>query len=115
MLNQEYSYYLLKTFLAGLPTIPGVLGLLTLVICMALLLKLFNPERRTLFLWTGLTLSVALLTIAFYSAVFEFDENPDSLSVYNPADNEGECGTIWTNWIRGGYGIGSRCPKGCYR
>jgi hypothetical protein len=115
MLNQEYSYYLLRIFLSGLPSLPGLLGIIALLGAIALYYKLISPSRRLLFLWLSFSMALIMLTTAFYSAVYEFDEQPEKLAIYDPADNEGRCGTVWTNWMKGGYGMGDPCPVGCYR
>lgn len=115
MLNQEYTYYVFKTFIAGLPSIPGILGLIVLFLSVLVFLRLVKLPNSKLLSLLSLALAIALLTTAFYGGIYEFDEKPETLAVYEPADNEGECGKVWTNWHKGGYGIGNRCPMQCYR
>ena len=88
MLNQEYSYSLLRTFLSGLPSLPGLLGVIALLGAIALYYKLISPSRHLLFLWLSFSMALIMLTTAFYSAVYEFDEQPEKLAIYDPADNE---------------------------
>jgi hypothetical protein len=115
MTNQEYSYQVLTTFLSGLPSLYGVLGIITLLVTAVLFFKVIEIQRHSLALLVSLCLTLIFFTTAFYTGVYEFDENPASLAVYDPTQNEGQCGTAWTRWMKSGYGMGNDCPAGCYR
>jgi hypothetical protein len=115
MTNQDYIDQLLTTFLSGLPSLYGLLGIITLLVMAALSFKVIETQRHNLALMVSLGLTLFFFTTAFYTGVYEFDENPASLAVYDPTQNEGQCGKIWTRWMKSGWGMGNRCPVGCYQ
>jgi len=115
MLSQHYTYYLFKVLLAGLPSIFGALFILLILATLYILLKVSIPRKMALF-WSSLILTLIAGSATFYNAVYEFDERPEMLMEAGAPAIDPECGTAWTNWIRGGYGLGgNRCPEGCYR
>ena len=114
MLTQEYTYYIFKVLLAGLPSIPGALFMLFLLGAVYGLLNTVTGKGMLTF-WVCLILAIAAGLTTFYTAVYEFDENPQALIAKGAPQNDEECGTAWSNWAKGGYGMGNTCPKGCYR
>ncbi|MCP4929752.1 MAG: hypothetical protein GY918_11920 [Gammaproteobacteria bacterium] len=117
MLTHDYAYYLLKVFIAGLPSLPGILTLLLFIgaLISRAVFKSFKPELRTYTFYLCLLGSAVLATITFYSAILELDERPDTLEFTGLPDGEASCGSRWTNWIKSGHGTANPCPKGCYR
>ena len=116
MLIQNYAYYLWKITSAGLLSLPGMLSVLLLVAAVATLKLLKSGGAlRTAAFWLILIAAVGSFVVAFNNAVYDFDENPDSLVIPGLPAGEPDCGTAWSGGIRGGYGMGNPCPQGCYR
>lgn len=116
MLIQHYAYYLWKITSAGLLSLPGILSILLLITAVAALRVLSRGGLlRTAVFWLLLIAAVASFVVAFNNAVYDFDEDPDSLVIPGLPAGEPDCGEVWSGWIRGGYGMGNPCPKGCYR
>lgn len=62
-----------------------------------------------------LTVGVVCIFTAFYSAEYEFEEHPELIIFETLPAGEPDCGTAWTGWIRGAYGISNSCGQACYR
>jgi hypothetical protein len=117
MLTQNYAYYLLKVFIAGIPSLPGILSAF-FVLCAFISLAVFktsNPGLRPYVFWLSLLISALLAVVTLYTATFEFEEHPETLVFEGVPKGAPTCGTGWTTWAKGGYGISNACPKGCYR
>lgn len=115
MLNQHYFFYVWKVASAGLTSMPGMVSILLLVAALATLFLLSSGSRlRTPGFWLLLLGAIAAFTLAFRGATYSFVEDPDSLDIPALA-GEPDCGTVWSAWIRSGYGMGNPCPVGCYR
>jgi hypothetical protein len=113
MLIQDYSYYLLKILSNGLMSITGFLAIFLLLGSFVAFSKLekFRGTAFSVLLAAGLT----LFLISFYSAVYEFEEHPEQIVFDSLPAGEPNCGTAWSGWIRGAYGLGNSCPEGCFR
>jgi hypothetical protein len=113
MLIQNYSYYLFRILEDGMMSLFGVLAILLIVGAFVAFAKL--PK----FQWTAFGLLLVVGTVsffaAFYSGQYEYEEHPESIVFETLPAGEPTCGTAWTGWIRGAYGIGNPCPEGCYR
>jgi hypothetical protein len=116
MLTNHYSFYILKLLQAGLLS---PLGMLSVALLLAAFTSRFVIKQksvvRTSLFWALLIVSLGLQGTAFYTAVYEFDERPETLSFETLPKGEPNCGTAWTDWLKAGYGISNPCPKGCYR
>jgi hypothetical protein len=97
--------------------LPGILTLILLVgaIGSLSLFKKYRSEIRSYAFWSSFLLSLILGTVTLYTATFEFEEHPETLTFSGLPEGEPSCGTGWTYWTKGGYGTGNPCPKGCYR
>jgi hypothetical protein len=117
MLVQDYSYYLYKLLLSGIFSIAGIVFVLSLLgaVYALIFLKAGSPRIRLLAFWSLLILAVIVLLVSFYTSVYEFEERPETLVFAELPLGEPTCGTAWTNWIKGAYGINNPCPSGCYR
>ena len=117
MLAQDYAYYIYKVLLAGIPSLAGILSLIFFAAAVAAYLTLGKPKPglRMPAFWLSLVVALALQTTAFYSAVYEYDEQPETLTETGLLDTEPACGVAWSNWAKGGYGMGNSCPSGCIR
>jgi hypothetical protein len=116
MLINHYSFYVLKLLQAGLLSPLGLLSVALFIAAIAsrLLLKQ-KPLLRAMGFWVLLIVSLGLQGTAFYTAIYEFDEQPETLVFETLPQGEPDCGTAWTTWLKAGYGINNPCPKGCYR
>jgi|GEM_PF-2073858 len=116
MLINHYSFYIMKLLQAGLLS---PLGMLSLALLLAAVTSRFLIKQksvvRTLAFWSLLVISIGLQGSAFYTAVYEFDEQPETLVFETLPQGEPNCGTAWTSWLKAGYGISNPCPQGCYR
>jgi hypothetical protein len=117
MLTQDYAYTLLKVFIAGIPTLPGILTVLFFlgVFVSLIAFKTFKPGLRPYVFWLSLLASLLLFTVTLYTTTFEFEERPETLEFSGLPDGAPTCGTGWTGWAKSGYGMSNACPKGCYR
>jgi hypothetical protein len=117
MLVQDYSYYLYKLLLGGIFSLAGMLIVLFLVGAFAALelLKTRNPRIRMPAFWSLMALAVIALVVSFYTSFYEFEEHPETLVFEGLPLGAPDCGTAWTGWIKGAYGISNPCPWGCYR
>lgn len=117
MLSDNYSNFVWTIFLAGSQSVAGVAGILLIIAWLALLLmptpilgRLKQP-----FLWTLFPLGVLCLATAFYTSIYVFDEDPESLIAEFSLDSP-VCGAASTDWFKAGYGFGNPCTeKGCTR
>jgi hypothetical protein len=113
MLIQDYSYYLLKIYTDGMLSLLGILSIVLIVGAFVVFSKL--PKFKwTAFLIVFLLGLVSMMT-AFYSTIYEFEEKPETIVFESLPSGEPTCGTGWTGWIRGAYGISNPCEYGCYR
>ena len=116
MLIQNYTYYLWKIISAGLLTLPGILSVVLLIVAVVALKQLDAASKlRVPAFWLILIVAIGSFVVAFNNAVYDFDEDPDSLVIATLPEGEPDCGTAWSGWIRGGYGMGNPCGLGCYR
>jgi hypothetical protein len=114
MLTQDYASTLFNVFMAGLPSVPGILTILLLVctIISPRLIKASKPRLRAYAFRSSLLLLLILATTTLYTATFEYDEQPETLDLQV---GERTCNSGWSGWTKAGYGTGNPCPKGCYR
>ena len=117
MLIHPYPYYLSK--ILGI-TFMSLLGILAIVLLVgALILWRVSKTRQSVAAkrtgWAISAIAVIPFVIAFYSAEYEFDERPEQFQALFPQDQLVDCGTSWTNWIRGAMGLSNPCPEDCYR
>jgi hypothetical protein len=117
MLLQDYAYYFFRILVAGALT---PLGLLTIAMILAAIAVFVYFGRNRIKIhastsWILLFIGLACLIATFYSAVYEFDEQPETLAFATLPDGEPTCGVVWSNWIKSGYGLNGTCPRGCYR
>jgi hypothetical protein len=117
MLTQHYNYYIGQLLIAALTSVQGIIALLFLAggIWALFALRTKRPGLRLPVFWLCLVASVGLITNGFYSSIYEFDEDPQSLIDTGKLTDDADCGPAWTNWAKGGYGMGNPCPAGCYR
>jgi hypothetical protein len=113
MLIQDYSYYLIRILADGMMSLFGVLSVVLIIGAFVLFSKV-SKFKWTIFLIV-LLLGITSLMTAFYSATYEFDEKPETIVFESLPSGEPTCGTVWTGWIRGAYGISNACGTGCYR
>ena len=116
MLNQHYFYYVFKISEAAFLSALGLLALAMLIVAVVALSKLQRGTwLRRFSTGVSIVLAIGLFFTAFGNAVYEFDEQPETLiSELLPA-GEPDCGTGWSGFIRSGNGMGNPCPVGCYR
>ena len=113
MLIQDYSYYLLKILGNGMMSFVGILSIILIIGAFVALSKL---EKMRGWAFTGLLVAgLVAFGFAFYSAEYEFDEQPELIVFETLPEGEPTCGTAWSGWIRGAYGLGNSCPQGCFR
>ena len=117
MLIQDYSYYLYKLMVDAAFSLVGIISILLLMGAIAALvsLKSSRPKLRVPAFGFLLIAAIVGFGVAFYSASYEFEEYPEQLVFDTLPEGEPDCGTKWTGWIKGGYGISNPCPQGCYR
>jgi hypothetical protein len=117
MLTQDYTYYLFKVLEAGLLGIPGFIAILLLFAALILFLRQRATPTKLgyLSLWACLLLLMVVTSFAFYEGVYEYNEDAESLIEETFPEGSTDCGTAWTNWAKGGYGMGNPCPNNCYR
>jgi len=115
MLTQHYFYYVWKILSAGMLSLPGLLSILLLIAAIVCGMRLAHESRvRLPALWLLLVGSAGMFLLAFNGGIYSFDEKPETLEIA-ALQGEPTCGTAWSGWIRGGYGMGNPCPQGCYR
>lgn len=115
MLNNSYSDFLSTIFLTGLQSVWGWAGL---ILAIAFLITVFFPvgpsgKLRVPVCWILAVAALVCLTTAFYSAIYEFDEDPESLVAEFALDTTQVCGSGTTVWTKAGYGFGNPCPTDC--
>lgn len=117
MLIKNFLYYLSVILLAGLESAIGMVAiiLITGAVIVLMLPAARHLKLRTPAVWALLTSGILCMTVAFYTAVYEFDEHPEILAIDSLPDGEPDCGTATTSWTKAAYGIGNPCPQGCYR
>lgn len=117
MLIKNFAYYLSVILFAGLWSAFGIAALLLLGAALViLLLPAFKTRSiRVPAFWTLVSAGFICLLISFYTSVYEFDEQPETLVIESLPPGEPNCGTGTTNWTKAAYGIGNPCPPGCYR
>ena len=113
MLIQDYSYYLIKIFISGMMSLFGILSVVLIIGAFVLFSKV--PKFKWATFLIVFVLGITSLMTAFYSATYEFDEKPETIVFESLPSGEPTCGTEWTGWIRGAYGMGNPCGAGCYR
>ncbi len=117
MLIQDYNYYLTKILLDGMISMFGILSILLLIVAFVALVVMRDKGsllRIPVFLLM-LSLAIASFINAFYSASYEFEEHPETIVFESLPAGEPNCGTAWTRWIKGAYGLSNPCPPGCFR
>jgi len=117
MLIKNYDYFLMALLKSGMLSPIGLLSILLFIAAVGSLIwfKPSHPKLRAPAFWGLLLVSISCQVVAFYTAVYEFDEHPETLVFAALPEGEPDCGTAWTNWLRAGYGISNPCPRGCYR
>jgi hypothetical protein len=115
MLIQDYTYYVFNLLATGAVTPVGLLSLALLVGSVVSLFALRGNHMRSAAFWGLLLVGIACLMTSFYTAVYEFDERPETLTFDSLPAGEPDCGTAWSGWIRTGFGLPNSCPEDCYR
>ncbi|MDP6437725.1 MAG: hypothetical protein QF790_10560 [Gammaproteobacteria bacterium] len=117
MLLQDYAFYFYRILAAGMLTPLGLLAIILLLaaISACIYFRRGRTNIQAFSAWVLLVAGMACLVTAFYSAVYEFDEQPESLAFDTLPKGEPTCDSAWSKWIKSGYGLNNNCPKGCYR
>jgi hypothetical protein len=115
MLLQDYAYYVMNLFAAGAVTPLGLLSLALIAAAVISIFALRGNRTRSTAVWGLLIAGLVCLMTTFYTAVYVFDERPETLSFETLPAGEPDCGSAWSGWIKSGYGLTNQCDKGCYR
>jgi len=115
MLLQDYAYYVMHLFAAGVVTPVGLLSVALIVGAFISLYALRRNPKRGVAAWGLFLAGLVCLMSTFYTAIYEFDERPESMTFETLPAGEPDCGTAWSGWIKSGYGLTNQCDRGCYR
>jgi len=111
---QDYTFFLALFFDAALFSIPGLIGLIIALACIAAFFFLGASQQRHRVCSVLAVCALGSFSFAFYSSVYEFDERPETLVFETLPAGEPSCGTRWSLWLDAGYGL-TGCSQGCYR
>lgn len=115
MLTHDYSFYFLKLAFAALFEPFGLLAIVFLCLGSAAWVLLKGKQWRLTACFSATVLGLIVYWQAFGNAIYEYDEQPETLVIQSIPAGEPDCGTAWTGFIKSGYGVGNPCPAGCYR
>ena len=109
MLNQHYFYYVFKISETAIQSVLGLLAIAILIAAIFILIKFpRGAQFRLLSTNISILIAVILFSFAFSNAVYEFDEQPETLISELLPTGEPDCGTAWTGFRDTGNGIGRR-------
>lgn len=116
MLNQHYFYYVFKISETAIQSVLGLLAIAILIAAIFILIKFpRGAQFRLLSTNISILIAVILFSFAFSNAVYDFDEQPETLISELLPTGEPDCGTAWTGFRDTGNGIGNPCTWGCQR